>query len=166
MAQRVQKNSGVFGILMFTLRREQGCLQEIAPLIRYAAQQQAVSAAWRPGLALIYCELGLEQEARAEFESLARDDFADVPKDTLWLACLAYLTEVCAFLGDTRRAVILHQLLLPYADRNLVMGDSVVCYGSVSRCLGLLATTLSDWSAAEQHFEIALSMNARIQARP
>jgi tetratricopeptide (TPR) repeat protein len=79
---------------------------------------------------------------------------------------LTYLVDVCTFLGDRTRAVNLYQLLLPYAGRNLVIGTAAACYGALSRYLGALATTLKRWDEAVQHFEDALAMNARMEARP
>src|SRR5262249_30312084 len=151
---------------MFTLRREQGRLRELEPAVRYFVQQHTAAAAWRPGLALIYSELGRTREARTEFESMAQHDFTDLPRDALWMASMTYLTDVCTSLGDTARAATLHQLLLPYAARTVVIGNAVACYGAMSRYLGALATTMGHWDTAVQHFEHALTMNARMDARP
>ena len=158
--------SGPFGVQMFSLRREQGRLRELEPALTGFVQQRSVASTWRPGLALLYAELGREQEARAELEHLARDDFAGLARDALWSASITYLAEVCAFLGDAARAVSLYRLLLPYADRNIVAGGGVACFGSASRYLGLLATTLSLWGDAEHHFKDAMAMNTRMGARP
>ena len=157
--------AGIFGLQMFTLRREQGRLRELEPAVRYFVQQHT-AAAWRPGLALIYSELGRTREARTEFEYLARHDFTDLPRDALWMASMTYLTDVCTFLGDTARAAILYQLLLPYTERTVVIGNAVACYGAMSRYLGALATTMGHWGTAAQHFEDALAMNARMEAWP
>jgi tetratricopeptide (TPR) repeat protein len=167
-AQRigVENADGVFGMQMFTMRREQGRLQELAPVIKYFVTHHSAATTWRPGLALIYSDLGLGQEARTEFEYLAANDFADLPQDALWLTCIIYLSEVCAFLGDADRAAVLYQHLRPYAGHNVVVGFVVACYGAVSRYLGLLATTMSRWEAAEGHFEEALKLNARMGAKP
>jgi DNA-binding NarL/FixJ family response regulator len=116
-------------------------------------------------LAVIYCELGRKDEAQAEFESLARDHFGGIPRDALWLTCIVYLAEVCAFLSNATHAAVLYQLLLPYAGRTVVVGGGVVCYGAASRYLGLLAVTMSRWQEAAQHFEGALALNARMGAR-
>lgn len=168
IGQRLQTENaaGIFGLQMFTLRREQGRLKELAPVVRYFVQQHTVAGAWRPALALIYSELGLTQEARAEFEHLAQHDFADLPRDALWMACMTYLVDVCTFLKDQIRAATLYQLLLPYAGRNVVVGNAAACYGALSRYLGALATTLGRLDDAAQHFEDALAMNARMEAWP
>jgi len=82
---------------MFSLRREQGRLKELEPLVKYFLTQHKETAAWRPGLAVIYAELGRSQDARDQFEQLARFDFADIPRDSLWMATMTYLADVCTF---------------------------------------------------------------------
>src|SRR5207249_4225728 len=104
-------------------------------------------------------ELGRTEEARREFESLAASDFADLPRDTIWSTAILVCSEVCTYLGDTARASMLYALLEPMDRRNLLLGGPssfVSCFGSTSRYLGLLATTLRDWEAAERHFNDAL----------
>lgn len=163
---RGQDASGSFGIQMFTIRREQGRLQELAPLVQHFVQTSSEHTAWRPGLAVIYSELGLLQEARAEFERLASQDFADLPQDAIWLACVIYLTEVCTALKDAPRAALLYRLLTPYAQHNIVVGFTGASYGAAARYLGMLAATMTHWAQARGHFEEALAMNARMGARP
>jgi DNA-binding CsgD family transcriptional regulator len=160
-----QDPTGVFGVKMFTIRREQGRLAEVAPAVKAFVQQRSAASAWRPGLALIYSELGLEPEARAEFEHLSANDFGNIPQDALWVVCIVYLAEVCAFLGDSRRADILYRLLLPYDGHNVVVGGGVAYLGAASRYLGLLAGVRSRWDEAERHFRDALEMDARMGAR-
>jgi tetratricopeptide (TPR) repeat protein len=168
VGQRMQGEgpSGVFGLQMFTIRREQGRLREVEPVVRLFVQQNPAALTWQPGLAVVYSELGLEQEAREMFERLAANDFADIPRDSMWITSMTYLAEVCAFLGDARRAAMLYQRLLPYAEHNVIVGHATACTGAAARYLGMLATTMSRWAEAEQHFQAALEMNARIRARP
>ncbi len=162
----VDNAEGVFGMQMFSIRRQQGRLQGLAPVIRHFVQNHSAASAWQPGLALVYSELGDETAARTEFERLSVNDFADIPKDALWQTCLSYLSDICAFLGDARRAKTLYQLLLPYARLAIVVGNSVACYGAASRNLGQLAAILSRWQEAEEHFRHAIEFNARLQALP
>jgi DNA-binding CsgD family transcriptional regulator len=151
---------------MFTLRRAQGRLQEVEPALQHFIRQHGAASTWRPGLALVYSELGRERETRLEFERLAQDDFADVPRDTLWEGCITYLAEVCAFLRDAARAAILYRLLLPYAGRTVTVAGQTACCGAACRYLGMLAATMARWDEAEQHFTDAVAMNARMGARP
>jgi len=151
---------------MFTLHREQGRLQELAPAIRHFVQTAPPHAVWRPGLALIYTELGLIREARVEFEHLATDAFTTIPRDALWVACMVCLAEVCTVLGDAPRAATLYQCLLPYQGYNIIVGPTAVAYGAASRFLGMLAATMSRWEEAQHHFADAITMNTRMGARP
>jgi predicted ATPase len=158
--------AGIFGLQMFALRREQGRLKEVEPAIRIFIQQHSLAAAWRPGLAVLYAELGRTADARAEFENLAQYNFADLPRDGVWMGTMTYLVDVCTFLGDQVRAEMLYQILLPFAERNVVVGNGVASYGALARYLGALATTLERWDDAARHFEDAIAMNARMDARP
>jgi class 3 adenylate cyclase/tetratricopeptide (TPR) repeat protein len=163
---QTQAASGTLGLQMFSLRREQGRLKELEPLVKYFLTQHKETAAWRPGLAVIYAELGRTQDARDQFEHLARFDFADIPHDPLWVATMTYLADVCTFLGDRARAATLYELLLPHAHLNVVFKACIVCAGAASRYLGALAMTLERWDDAQRHFDHALAMNTALCARP
>jgi DNA-binding CsgD family transcriptional regulator/tetratricopeptide (TPR) repeat protein len=157
---------GVYGMQMFTLRCEQGRLRELAPLVRSFVNSMPKAGTWRPGLALLYSEIGLLDEARSAFEELAADGFAIVRHDGLRAASLAYLAQVCAQLDDKDRADTLYSMLLPYDGRNLLIGTTVGCLGASSSLLGLLATTRHEWRDAQHHFECALAMNLAQGAQP
>jgi tetratricopeptide (TPR) repeat protein len=162
----VNNVEGVLGVQMFTIRREQGRLREIAPVLRHFVEERGSAAAWRPGLAVLYADLDQLDAAETEFERLAADDFAAVPRDSLWQTCLCYLTEICDRFCDTERARVLYGLLQPYADLTIVVGNATVCLGAASRFLGQLATVESRWDRAAEHFEHALALNERMNAKP
>lgn len=164
--QRLGRGSfdGAYGIQMFTLRRLQGRLGDVVTAVKNFAAERGVSSSWRPGLAAIYAELGMVDEARQLLDELAVDDFAAIPNDALWLISITYLAEVVAGLRDTSRAEILYERALRYAGLNV--GGQVVCYGAASRYLGLLAGTLSRWEDAEKHFVDALAANNAMHALP
>ena len=159
----IDSAEGIFGIHMFTFRREQGRLGEIAPVVQHFLREQGHAAAWQPGLALIYSDLGRTDDARAQFERLATNDFAAVPRDALWQTCLAYLAEVCASLGDESRAAWLYESMLPYAELNVLVGLDFYL-GASGRYLGQLAVAMAQWDVAEAHFEYALRLDERTGA--
>ncbi|MEE8370341.1 MAG: adenylate/guanylate cyclase domain-containing protein, partial [Dehalococcoidia bacterium] len=167
-AERAQDLAGVgmAALQTFILRWEQGRLLETEADIKGYTEQFPGFRAWRATLVLLYSELGREAEARTEFELLAANDFVDLATDMFWLPIGASLSQVCASLGDARRAATLYESLLPYAERNVTGGAGGFCYGSTSRYLGLLAATMERWEDAEQHFDNALEMNERMGARP
>jgi predicted ATPase/class 3 adenylate cyclase len=161
-----QQAMATFGLQMFALQKEQGRLGELEATQEAFVQQYPKIPFWRTALGLIYQQLGREAEAWDEFERLATNDFADLPRDFLWMASVTNLAETCAYLHDAQRAAALYELLLPYAERTVVALYAHTCCGSASRHLGLLAATMSRWEEAAQHFEEALKMNAKTGARP
>jgi DNA-binding CsgD family transcriptional regulator len=160
--------AGVYGVQMFTLRREQGRLAEVAPLVEHFVTGAEVqgSGVWRPGLAMIYAELGRLDAARMVLDTLARDDFAAIARDGVSVASLSYLAYVSHALRDAARADVLYRLLVPYRGRNLMAGTTIASFGAADGVLGMLAATKGDLPLAEQHFEDALAMNERQGARP
>lgn len=158
--------AGLFGVQMFTLRRHQGRLRELAPVLRQFLASQDGPAIWRPGLAVLHAELGAREEARELFESLARGGFAAIAHDAIRIASLAYLAEVCVWLDDPARAAVLYPLLLPYARRNIVFGAHTASFGAAARLLGMLAHCLQQWDVAQAHFEFALELDERSGGRP
>ena len=97
---------------------------------------------------------------------LASTGKAKPPVDAKWSLTISYLAEVCARLGDARRAERLYELLLPYRDITIFAAMTTVCCGSAARYLGMLACVIGDWSIAEEHFEAALAMDERLEAWP
>ena len=158
--------SGAFGMQRFTLAQERGELPQLAPAVEQFVQTTPSSATWRPALVLVLAELGQHEQARAELERLAARGLKAVARDSLWLACLAYLAQACAMVRDLTCADQLYALLLPWRGRNLVAGSMVVCYGPADRFLGMLATVLRRWDSAARHFEAAIEMNRRPGVEP
>ncbi len=159
------KVEGAMGVQMFTIRREQGRLAEIAPVIQHFLNKQGAAAAWRPGLDLIYADIGELDKARREFELLAADRFAAIPRDALWQTSLTYLAETCCALDAVDDAEVLYELLLPYRDLAVVVGNASVCLGATDRYLGQLASIMSRWDDAITHFERAIELDLCMSAR-
>jgi DNA-binding CsgD family transcriptional regulator len=154
--------SGIHGIQMFSIRREQGRLGELAPLVQVLAKGD--NAAWRPGLVALLVELGMDDEARHELD-LIRADGLEPFREALWLASLTYLADACTALGDEELAALVRPELEPYAGTAVVVGHGVACYGAADRYLGTLAATLGDWEVAEARFDAALELNRRMGAQ-
>ena len=166
LGQRLQSESaeGIFGMQMFMLRREQGRLHEVAPIVEMFVREHSGSS-FKPGLALMYAELGLMDKARTVYEELAVNEFMGIQQDALWAASITFLVEVCATLGDRDRAEVLYRMLSPYATYAVVAGEWA-SFGAGSRFLGQLAATMGRWQEAESQFDQALAMNARMGAKP
>jgi tetratricopeptide (TPR) repeat protein len=115
-------------------------------------------------LAYLYCETSRMSEARTEFERVVALGFSEL-WDSSSLLGTAWAARVCSFLGDAGRAGAIYELLQPFGTRNVANGNEM-SFGSVSRYLGLLATTMGRWQDAELHFRYAVEMNARLGMRP
>ena len=155
-----------YGSHMFLLARDLGNIEEAVERIVRLAEKYPSTPLWRCELANAHTLIGREAQARDEFEELAVDDFAGIASDQLWLTNTALLTEVCDVLGDAQRAKPLYDLLLPFEARSVVVGRGGFSLGPVSRYLGLLATVMSRFDEAEDHFERALVMCRHMRALP
>ena len=156
--------SGTYGIQMFSLRREQGRLAELASVIRILVAGDRERSPWRPGLASLLVELGMESAAKSELARIASDGL-DAFRESLWLASLTYLTDACVAVGDETVAALLYPELAPLAGSNVMVGHLVAYYGAADRYLGMLAGTLGEWELAEEHFEQALAANLAMDAK-
>ena len=107
----------------------------------------------------------MREEARTEFERIVSVKSVDLPLDSMWIICMAYLSEACAYLGDKDRAGVLYRLLVPYSRLNIVTGGGVAYLGAAARYMALLAATQEQWAVAEEHFEFALDMERRTKTR-
>lgn len=155
----------VFGTQLAIVRLEEGRLAELETALRGFVEEFSESPVWRAALALLVLELGGREEARAEFERLAVDDFAGLPRNFAWLPAWPCWPTVCAALGDADRAAVLLDLLPQFAGRHVVTADRQ-CWGSAAYYLGLLARTTGDLDEAERWFERAVDHNARMGATP
>ena len=156
---------GLYGVQMFSVRREQGRLAEVAPVMKRFIDESPDETTWLPGFALIAAELGFEEPARRRLRELAETGF-EMPRDAKRSASLSYVAEVATLLGDAETAARLYELMSVYRYMTITAGIVTVCYGAASRYLGMLAATLGEFDRAEAHFEHALDMNARMGARP
>jgi DNA-binding SARP family transcriptional activator len=149
----------------FALRDFHARLEEVAPEIRDLVAAYPTRPAFRCALAYLEARLGRSPEAKRAFDDLARDEFSILPFDQEWLYGMSLLAETSALLGETDSAAVLYQLLLPWAAFNAGNHPEGI-RGSMSRYLGLLATTTKRWEAAQHHFEEGLIKNAEMLARP
>jgi tetratricopeptide (TPR) repeat protein len=168
VGDRVQDTNTGNATLLLSLmyRAERGGLERLEGPVRFYVEQFATIPGWRCVLAWLLAETGRPDEAREILDSFGADDFRGLPLDGIWLGAVAYLAEAAAALEDPTHAAALHDLLVPYADRNVAIGWASTCAGSASRHLGLLAELLGSRGEAIERLEAALAMNERMRARP
>jgi tetratricopeptide (TPR) repeat protein len=150
---------------LYSLRREQGRLAEIESTVARGVDVHPTYPVWRCVQADLYAQLGRDDEARGVFERFAATDFTELPFNEEWLLGMTRLSEVCAALGDSPRAITLYELLLPYARLHAV-GQPEISLGAIARALGNLATVTAQVDRAARQFEAAIELNERMGARP
>jgi tetratricopeptide (TPR) repeat protein len=146
---------------IFGIRHDQGRLDTLADRLQRAAVREHQASSTLVAVALAFCELGRNDEARAVFDRIALDEAA-LPANVLWIHGMTMAAEVCAGLGDVGRAAVLSERLAPY--RELMAGTIGGTLGAVVHHLGLLATTLGRFDEAERHFAAAATMHERLGA--
>lgn len=149
--------NGMYGLQMFSIRREQGRLAEVAPLLRVMQRLNPDRAGmWRPGLAATYAELGMEAEARSELQRHVVDGVVLLADDDLLPITASYLADAAVAVRDQDRASAIYRLMAPWQDVNVALLH-FACYGPASRYLGMLAFTMGQTDLAEAHLQQALT---------
>jgi tetratricopeptide (TPR) repeat protein len=151
----------------FALAREHGGLEQLEDALAGFMDDNLLSARFeRCLLALLYCETGRANDARAHVEHIVGDGLATIPGDQFWLGTLTLLADIYLSLDDLERCRDLYDLLGPYAGQIARSGTSVICVGPVSLALGRLAAALGEPEAAIAHLEEAIESSQRIGALP
>jgi DNA-binding SARP family transcriptional activator/tetratricopeptide (TPR) repeat protein len=153
-----------FAVQLLAIRREQAKMASLEASSRQLVQRHPSRPAWRVGLALLLWETDRSDEARQQIDAVAEQGFDEITPDGDWLTTSALLAEVCASLGDVERSALLYDRLLPYGERNVVVGLAAICLGSVATFLGKLAATIGRDREAAEHFEHALVANEALRA--
>jgi class 3 adenylate cyclase len=155
-----------YGIQMTQIRSLQGRAGELLPAVRDLAERFPGIPAWRGGVITLAARSGDFELARRELERFAGDDFSAIPRDVNWMAGMSLLGEAIALIGDTARAELAYEELLPYEGLVIVVARAVGCNGPVDRVLGMLAQLLGRVEEAERHFGDAVEIATRMGDRP
>ncbi|WP_170326743.1 adenylate/guanylate cyclase domain-containing protein [Ruegeria arenilitoris] len=156
---------GVFGVQMFTIRREQNRLHEVAPVIKQLMTDSPEDISWKPGFGLIAAELGYKEPADRILNEMADNGF-DLPPDAMYSTTLSYLADICVAIEHQVHAKTLYDMLVPYEELTITAGATTVCTGAAARRLGSLSTVLKDWDAAEMMFQKAIEIDTRMKCPP
>jgi class 3 adenylate cyclase/tetratricopeptide (TPR) repeat protein len=120
----------------------------------------------RAVLAFLRADAGDLDGARREFEVLAANGFAMLPRDGARPAILHRVAETCVLLGDAERAGQLYEMLLPYSRQLLISYTTMTCLAAADRDLGMLAATMGRLDDAERHLVAAEQLEDGFGAPP
>jgi tetratricopeptide (TPR) repeat protein len=155
----------IYRLHRYTVCDFRGRLEEVEGELADLVAAHPARPVFRCVLAHVHVRLGRSAEARKALADLSADDFSPLPFDQEWLYATSLLAETCGLLGENESAAVLYRLLAPRATLNAADPHEGI-RGSVSRYLGLLATTMKRWDEADRHFEDALGANERMGFRP
>ncbi|MFO7590659.1 MAG: adenylate/guanylate cyclase domain-containing protein, partial [Acidimicrobiia bacterium] len=154
-----------YGILVMPMRREQGRLGELVDATRAAVEATPEIMSWRCGLAQMLAIVGRHDEARAELDMIAVDDFGTIALDVARPYALCGAAEAIAIIGAADLAEVLAPLLAEIPGRGVALGPTVY-HGPTDRYLGLLMLTLGRHDEAIEHLETAIQILEGFRARP
>lgn len=120
---------------------------------------------WWGNLTLLLAVLGKQDEAVRAFDQ-ALPLAAGAPRDGLRLDVVTNLVEAAALLGDAGRVALAGRQLRTETGRLVVVGDGLVCKGSVDRYLGLMHAAVGQWGDAAEYFRSAETTHRGLGAAP
>jgi hypothetical protein len=145
----------VFAAGAFLLRFDQGRLDEVVETLEQTARDTPGIPGLRASLALAYCDLGRDEQARALLVEESDTRFAGVPYDQFWLVTLVQWALVAGQLRERQAAARLVECLDPWADQFAFTGAHL--FGSVGHALALCEATLGHRDRATGRFSNALA---------
>lgn len=147
-------DSGIYGMLMFTIRREQGRLEEMRPVLSILSRASETPGVWSPGLALASAELGMMDDARTAFDLATAPGVANIPVDSIWPTTIGFLAETAILLEDESVAADLLELLDRLAGQGIMAGFTTTL-GPADRLRAALSELIGRPSDADAHIEAA-----------
>lgn len=157
--------SNVYLAQQFVLHFLQGRLAEQAAALTQLVQKYP-SASVRAAIAgWFLAETGDRAGARAQLGALVPAELAALPRDLDFYPTVAGASVASVRLGDTRLVPTLYEMLLPFADRNCIVGQSSFL-GAASYYLGILARLLGRPHDAAVHLRAALARHREMGAEP
>ena len=151
-----------YGAQIIAIRGDQGRLAELVPMLEELVTDQPDVAAWRAVLAGALGAGGDCERAGREFDLVAHDGFAPLPRDFTWSGSMTLLTRGIAATGDRRRARLAYDALVPYTGRMSWSGSCTL--GPIDQALGEAAAAFGDHARARSHFSRAVELTERLRA--
>jgi hypothetical protein len=157
------------GAQLVTIRWYQGRLPELLPMLHDQVSSPALSAVDNStvvALAVAAAQHGDRRTAASGLAALRALDLARLPRGSSWLVTINGIAETAYLLGDAESASEAYDLLLPYADRPMVGGLGVACFGSTQQALGIAALTTRQLDLAIEHLTAAVQLNLALAHWP
>ncbi|MGV3758568.1 MAG: AAA family ATPase [Actinomycetota bacterium] len=154
----------VLGAQLGVARWMQGRIAEMEGAYLEAMRADPEASVWPAVLAWLWATTGRLDESRG---ALSRVPPApEIPSGQFTLLTMVTAADAAIAVGDRNRIHELWEALLPHADRVVPVGMGAACWGTVAARLGALALALDHPDEGIGHLEHAISVCARLRARP
>ena len=117
---------------------------------------------FRFGLAHALLLAGRPEEAAAQWEQGAANDFTDIQRDLSWLETMGLAAEVACDLGDARRSALLVEALAPHRHHIITSGVGALCPSDHARAVAMLGA--GDLEGAIDGLEAAIEQGHAAEA--
>jgi DNA-binding SARP family transcriptional activator len=166
IAERLGDPDGiaVFGAQYGVARWLRGLVLEMEGVYVDSARTDPEEPMWRGVLAWLWGAHGRRDEARGALDLVP--PAAELASGQYTLLTLVTAADAALAVDDLDRAAELWEALLPYADRVVPIAMGAACWGTVAHRLGALALRLGHVEEGMAHLEQAISLCARLGARP
>jgi DNA-binding CsgD family transcriptional regulator/tetratricopeptide (TPR) repeat protein len=145
-----------------SIRWQQGRLPELAPLLAQALDDYPGLPAFRSLVTLAHALAGDHAFAREVLVIDTASDFAELPRDPIWIAGAVTYAHAIAELGEPDAAARLRPILEPY--RGQLASATISIWGLVDHALGRLELLLGDRRHGEASLRRAIADYARLPA--
>lgn len=146
----------------FLLHRERGQLTDYLPVLDQALRAYGVMPAWQGLASLAWALTGHHDRAWKTVDRYAANDFADIPRNPLWVDTVCMFADAAAQTLHRQAADALLNLLAPYRSHLAI--EISVPLGAVAHYLGVLATTTEQWQHAVNYLNEAEDIHDRMGA--
>ncbi len=143
----------MFGANLISVRFHQGRIEEILPLIEQAAANNPGLPGFRAVHALMLCECGRLDEARALLEAAHAEDFHRLTNGSISPTTTTFWAETAVWLEDVVAAATLYERMVPFEAQGVAAGGTFS--GTMGMPLARLAAVLGRGDDAARHFEQA-----------
>ena len=158
-----------YGAQLVTIRWYQGRLVELLPMLHDRVHSPVLSAVDNSAVAALAVAAALSGDrprAASSLAALCGSDLAGLPRSSSWLVTMNGIVEAAYLLEDATVATRAYELLRPYADRPMVGGLGITCFGSAHHALGVAALASRRLDLAIEHLHAAARHNLALAHWP
>ena len=146
----------------YRLQYERGELAVLEPMLLEMVATQSTVPLWRLALSGVYLQTGRPELAKPHVEAVAADDFAMVPRNSIFLLTCTSVARIAGQVGALDAAEAAYQYAAPFDDSFPFSGFGFEYPVGIG--VGAAATALGWYDRAEGHFAKSLALCERAGA--